>query len=328
MKITEKILVVGLGSIGQRHFRNLQALGVKNISAVSSKSKLPEDLNLTHQYSNFTEALESRKDFNAAIVCTPTAAHLSTMNQLVEKGIPHIYLEKPVSHELEGVDKLQEEVEAKNIRVKVGFDLHFDPGVAKVRELLENMVIGQLVAVNSVVGQYLPDWRPHEDYRQGMSTKKALGGGVMLELIHEFDYLRWVVGDVEELAGMNTNSGSLEIETEDLAQVICRFHNGVLGNITLDYLQRKMVRNCRLTGNKGSIFWNLAESKIEWWSKSDKGHFDYSNFARNDRFVEIMKTFLKDEADDRLTSLEEGIKSLKIVVAAKESSKKRSFIKL
>lgn len=328
MRIIDEILVIGLGSIGQRHFRNLQSLGVENISVVSSKSILPTDFVIKHHFPNLIEALSSGVGFNAAILCTPTSNHVSNMNQLLEKGIPHIYLEKPVSHDLEGVEELKTQIETKDIRVKVGFDLHFDPGVAYVRQLLKNKAIGNLVAVNAVVGQYLPDWRPYEDYRKGMSAKKVLGGGVMLDLIHEFDYLRWLIGNVEELAAMNINSGSLEIETEDISQVLCRFENGVLGHISLDYLQRKLVRNCRLTGSKGSIFWNLAESKLEWYSELDKGQFDYSGFARNDRFLEIMKAFLEDQDDNRLTSFEEGIISLKMVVAAKKSSDKKSFIKL
>lgn len=328
MSITSKVLVIGLGSIGLRHLRNLQTLGVKDISLVSSKIELSKNLLCSNLYADLAEALDSGEHFQAAIVCVPTSVHLSTMKQLVGKGIPHIYLEKPVSHNLEGVDEIQAEIEAKKIQVKVGFDLHFDPGIARVRQLLESKVLGKLVSVNSVVGQYLPDWRPHEDYRQGMSAKKALGGGVMLDLIHEFDYLLWLIGDVDEIAGMNINSGSLEIETEDLAQVICRFKNGVLGSINLDYLQRNLIRNCRITGSKGTIFWDLAESKIVWCSESDEGQFDYGHFNRNDRFISIMQAFLNDEYDERMTDFEDGVKSLRMVVAAKESSEKQIFIKL
>jgi predicted dehydrogenase len=192
---------------------------------------------------------------------------------------------------------------------------------------LKQDAIGKVVSVNAQVGQYLPDWRPAEDYRKGMSAKRETGGGVMLDLVHEFDYLYWLIGDIKMIAAKYSNSGALEIETEDAAEVLLSFVNGASGTIHLDYLQRKLVRNCLITGYKGSIKWNLAEN-IVWWINADKqeDEFNYSGYERNDRFLAIMKSFLTTPADERLTTLQQGMESLRWVLAAKQSSEQNTFI--
>jgi predicted dehydrogenase len=205
--------------------------------------------------------------------------------------------------------------------------LHFDPGLQKVKELLGQKAIGEVISVNAQVGQYLPDWRPAEDYSKGMSARKETGGGVMLDLVHEFDYLLWLIGSVVTVACQYRNSGALNIETEDVADVLLKFVSGVTGTIHLDYLQQKLVRNCLFTGSKGSITWNLATSKVNWInSKKEESEFDYKSFERNDRFIEIMKTFLEDKNDYRLTTFQQGIDSLKLVLAAKKSSDQNEFV--
>ncbi|HEX8461452.1 MAG TPA: hypothetical protein VF623_08475, partial [Segetibacter sp.] len=114
---------------------------------------------------------------------------------------------------------------------------------------------------------------------------------------------------------------------EDVADVLLKFVSGVTGTIHLDYLQQKLVRNCLFTGSKGSITWNLATSKVNWInSKKEESEFDYKSFERNDRFIEIMKTFLEDKNDYRLTTFQQGIDSLKLVLAAKKSSDQNEFV--
>lgn len=323
-----KILIVGLGSIGTRHLNNILLLGFKNVSIVSRRGTLPDIYGQLEVFKTVEDAVNNKK-FDTAIVCTPTAYHLTTLNPLLEAGIKNIYLEKPVSHTLEGIDALLSTSRERGARIIVGYDLHFDPGLLKVKDLLALKEIGQVVSANAQVGQYLPDWRPQEDYRTGMSAKKATGGGVMLDLIHEFDYLYWLFGDISHIGCFNKNSGALDIETEDIAEVLLKFSNGLIGSIHLDYLQQKLVRNCFITGSEGSIFWNLALCEVKWINaEKAEQSFNYSSFNRNDRFVSIMNAFLNDPDDKRLTSLQQGIESLKMVVAAKRASIEEQIVKL
>lgn len=323
-----KIVLIGLGSIGLRHLRNLFTLGYNQVSIVSRSGNLPAQFSYLPVYPSLHDAL-SASAFDAAIVCTPTSFHLVAAKALLEAKIPNIYIEKPVSHSFNGMEELLDLSSSYNNHIIVGYDLHFDPGMQKLKQLLAEEIIGKVISVNAQVGQYLPDWRPNEDYTKGMSAKKETGGGVMLDLIHEFDYLLCLIGPATAIACQYTNSGALQIETEDVCDVLLRFENGATGTIHLDYLQQKLVRNCMITGYDGTIFWNLADSKVTWINKQKhEEEYTYKGFERNDRFIEIMKAFLQNKNDDRLTTLQQGMESLHLVLAAKHSSENNVFVQL
>ena len=323
-----KILLIGFGSIGKRHLVNLVHLGYRDIDVVTSKISLPEPFNQHTVYKSLENAL-ANVAYETAIICTPTSYHTPAILQLLKANIYRIYIEKPISHSLNGIDEVSSLAGSYANKIVVGFDLHFDQGLQKVKALLAENVIGNIVSINAQVGQYLPDWRPTEDYRQGMSAKIATGGGVMLDLVHEFDYVTCLAGPVKTVAALYKNSGSLGIETEDIAEVLLQFDNGAVGTIHLDYLQHSLVRNCLITGSEGSIQWNLATNTVDWMNhKKEAFNYDYKGFDRNDRFIEIMKCFLDDVPDARLTNLAAGIKSLQLVLAAKKSCETQQFINM
>jgi predicted dehydrogenase len=323
-----KVILVGFGSIGKRHLRNIISLGYNDVVVVSPSGKLEDEFSSLKVYKTIEEGL-SLSTFDVAIISNPTAVHLTSFQVLLKANIPNIYIEKPISHNYEGIEKILEQLDITKHNIKVGFDLHYDLGLQKVKELIISKTIGNIVSVNAQVGQYLPDWRPHEDYSNGMSAKKETGGGVMLDLVHEFDYLYWLLGNVDTIASFNKNSGSLNIETEDVAEVLLKFDNGIIGTIHLDYLQPKLVRNCMFTGSEGSIFWNLVDSKVKWINKEkQENEFDYKGFERNDRFLNIMRDFLALQTNGKTTSFEQGLQSLRMVLAAKYSSEQNVFVKM
>jgi predicted dehydrogenase len=323
-----KIILIGLGSIGQRHLRNLLHLGYNDVVVVRRSCALPNEFSFLPVYTSLNEALASNH-FDAGIVCTPTSLHTVSVIALLQASVPNIYIEKPVSHNYNGLQEIVQLSKTYSNNIVVGYDLHFDPGMMKVKELLDNNTIGKVVSANAVVGQYLPDWRPKEDYRKGMSARRETGGGVMLDLVHEFDYLHWLLGKAKTIAAQVTNSGALEIETEDVAEVLLRFSNGAMGTIHLDYLQQKLVRNCLITGYNGSIKWNLAESRVSWIDTNKREEeFVYTGFERNDRFLSIIKSFLTNSQDNRLTNLNDGLESLRWVLAAKHSAELNEFVNM
>lgn len=324
----QRILLIGLGSIGKRHLRNIISLGYHHVHIVSRSGNLKGEFSSLQVYKTVEEAL-SLSLFDAAIICTPTAMHLPALKLLLQHSVENIYIEKPISHNYDGIREIIKNYKLSNCNIHVGFDLHYDLGLQKVHELIQSKTIGDIISVNAQVGQYLPDWRPNEDYSQGMSAKISTGGGVMLDLVHEFDYLYWLLGEVDIIASFNKNSGSLKIETEDIAEVLLKFKNGIIGTIHLDYLQPKLVRNCLFTGSNGSIFWNLVESKVSWINhQKNEQVYSYAGFERNDRFVNIMKDFLSQNQNQQTTSFEQGLQSLRVVLAAKYSSTNNVFVKM
>ncbi len=324
---SSKILILGLGSIGTRHFNNLKTLGYKNICLVSSKATKPKEWDGFEVYPTLELALQ-KSSYTHAFVCSPTAAHVAQLKKLVNVKIPKIYLEKPISHNLEELD-LFKNLKEQGIQIIVGYDLHFDPGLAKVKELLDDSAIGKVYTANAFVGQYLPDWRPYEDHRKGMSASIERGGGVMLDLIHEFDYLTWLIGKADRVSAIFQKNKELEIETEDVADVLIKFESGATGTIHLDYHQRVLIRNCVITGSLGTIIWDLAKRKVTLTQENkEEIQFDFSGFERNDRYLEIVKAFMKEDTDHRICTFEQGLESLQLVVASKQSSQSNSIIKL
>jgi predicted dehydrogenase len=320
------ILVIGIGSIGKRHISNLICLGYNNIVLVSRSGNVGDNLSHFPCYNNTQLAIENHQ-ISHAFVCTPTSKHLDDLTILVQNNISNIYLEKPVSHNFERIDELISV--SKNFkRFVVGFDLHFDPGLNQVRQLISGKNIGNILSVNAFVGQYLPDWRPHEDHRKGMSASIEKGGGVLLDLVHEFDYIRWFLGTPSRLGSLVQHNNYLEIETEDLADVLIAFENNSTATIHLDYHQKKLVRNCIITGTNGTIKWDLSASQVDWIDQDKLEHqFSYKNFERNDRYVSIVKAFMNEsDFDDRLVNLDDALVSLKMVIATKKSAQTNSFI--
>ncbi|MEB2779605.1 Gfo/Idh/MocA family oxidoreductase [Algoriphagus sp. C2-6-M1] len=323
---SKRILIIALGSIGTRHFNNLKILGFQDIVLVSSKLIKPKEWDGHDVFPKLELALEAYQ-FTHAFVCSPTAFHVDQLKTLVQARVSKIYLEKPISHTLDDLEQFKTAAEL-GVQILVGYDLHYDPGLTRVRKLLHDKVIGKVYSANAFVGQYLPDWRPYEDHRKGMSASLERGGGVMLDLIHEFDYLIWLMGKAASVTAIYQKNRELEIETEDVADVLIRFESGASGTIHLDYHQRVLIRNCVLTGALGTIKWDLAARTVTLTQADKKEEvFDFSNFERNDRYLEIAKAFMEEESDDRICTFEQGVESLQLVMASKISSQSNSLIK-
>jgi predicted dehydrogenase len=322
------ILIIGSGSIGTRHLNNTMTLFPHANVTVVSRSKTALDIHV-HVVSSITKAFENLPFYDAAIIATPTSLHVENALELIKNGITKLYIEKPISHTFDDMDELISIAEQNNVQVFVGFDMRFDPGLNKVKELLSNQTIGTLVSVQAEVGQYLPDWRPGTNYKDGMSAKVSLGGGVMLDLIHEFDYLSWLVGSYKRIVGFNKPIDSLDIETEGISVNLFESESGVLGTLSLDYIQKSLNRRAKFIGDFGTIEWNYVTSEVKWKTQRepDWDYFHYSDFNRNDRFVHILNAFYlatPSEFDARLTSLPQSLISLKAVLDAKASANLKS----
>lgn len=327
MKSQPKILVVGIGSIGTRHISNLLSLGYQRITLISKRKEFPPHWPQFLVYPSFSQ-LPTDSDFTHALICSSTANHVEDLTCVVNLGIPFIFIEKPLSHSMKGLKELESRIKPHQ-KIVMGFDLRFDPGLNQVKEILSKNQIGRVLSVNAFVGQYLPDWRPHEDYRIGSSALKSKGGGVLLDLVHEFDYLFWLFGKAKTIGAFYQTNPELEIETEDLADVLIKFTSGVTALLHLDYHQRKLVRYCHITGTNGSIRWDLADKQVVLTKEKGETYTnDFSESERNDRFLSIIKAFMEDKKDSRLTFFSEGQETLNMVLAAKKSSDSLNFVSL
>ncbi|MBI5841138.1 MAG: Gfo/Idh/MocA family oxidoreductase [Chloroflexi bacterium] len=338
-----KYLIAGLGSIGRRHFRNLIALGEKDIVLLRTrKATLPDDELADYPVeTDLGEALKKHKP-DAVIVANPTSLHLDVAIPAAEAGC-HILLEKPVSHSLERLDFLQKAAAKSGSRILVGFQFRYHPTLNKARELIQQGVLGKILTVHAHWGEYLPQWHPWEDYRQSYAARADLGGGVIGTLTHALDYLRFMIGDVQELWSFNGHVSPLEMDVEDVAEIGLHFSNGTLGGLHLNYVQRPPVHRLEIVGTDGTLRWDNSDSVLHllklpakfgtWTSNPPAPVVETFNppddFERNQLFISQTKHFINVVRGEKpICDLNDGIQALRLALAAKESQQAKKIISL
>lgn len=338
-----KILIAGLGSIGRRHLRNLLALSVQDILLYRTRQSTLPDEELSHfpQETDLAAALNHRPD--AVIIANPTALHLEVALAAAERGC-HLLIEKPISHNLDRLAELQRLVQRNHCRVLVGYHFRFHPGLIKVKEMLQQGLIGRPLIVRAHWGEYLPGWHPWEDYRRSYSARTDLGGGLVLTLSHPLDYLRWLFGDVGRVFAAVEKLSDLEIQVEDMAEICLWFANGVFGSVHLDYLQRPPRHNLQIIGSHGTIEWESSsgETRLYRFDPQQTGEaplhllpsfspLDPSKpLERNDLFLAEMQHFLKVVEGQEVPrcTLEDGIAALRIALAAYRAAEMKQVVYL
>lgn len=326
-----KFLIAGFGSIGRRHFHNLKALGERDILFYRSGNSQLDDKELVGHIveHDLVAALAHKPD--AVIVANPTALHMDVAIPTAQAG-SHLFLEKPISHNMDRFHELQTAVKAGGSRVLVGFQYRFHPGLQKAAEMLASDKLGRPLSARAHWGEYLPSWHPYEDYRQGYSARVDLGGGVLLTLCHPFDYLRWLLGDVSSVWASVRNSGELDIKVEDQAEVGLEFASGALGSVHLDYLQRPGTHWLEIVCTQGVIHWDADSGLLRAMDAEggEQEHLVSAGFERNDLFIEQMKHFIEvvsGKAESGCT-LEDGRKALEIALAAHDAANQGKKIEL
>lgn len=317
---------MGCGSIGKRHLGNLLRLGVKEILAFDVR---PDRLRAVHaqfgveSFDNLEEVWG--RDPDVVLITAPTSRHVSLALQAAEHGC-HLFIEKPLSDRIDdALEDLLKIVRARHLVALVGCNMRFHPGLGKVKQLLDEGAIGRVVAARVEVGQYLPDWHLWEDYRSGYSARRELGGGIILDAIHELDYIRWMLGEIETVACFAGKLSRLEIDTEDTAAILLRFRSGAIGEVHLDYVQRAYSRTCQLIGEEGTVRWDYTSGEVRWYRAS---HGQWEVFANpagwdpNEMYVEELRHFLRclDGAEQPALDVVEARRVLEIALAAKASA--------
>lgn len=321
----EKYLIVSLGSIGKRHLANLRRLcpdaqiGVLRLHTALSDS-LPEGADL--QFSSLPEALAFGP--SAAIIAGPASAHLEMANVLAAAGIS-LLVEKPLADVTLGVPALLKLCKAADVPLLVGYNLRFLPSLLESKRLIDSGVIGRVLGVRAEVGQYLPDWRPTTRYQDSVSAQCSLGGGALLELSHEIDYLYWMFGMPQCVSARGGRYGELEIDVEDMVTICLEYADpDRLIEIHLDFLQRAPARGCKFIGELGTLVWNGMTDGIELfrvggagWEKID----GYVQPERNQMYVDELRHFL-DCVHKKESAICDGVQGydvLTIVEAARTS---------
>jgi predicted dehydrogenase len=301
-----RALVVGYGSIGRRHAKILQQMGMEVgvLSQYASNLSIPTFTGLRSALDQF------RPDY--VVVANPTAQHSVTLKALNVMGFDgRCLVEKPL---LASVEDLLVE---PSFALFVGYVLRFHPVLQRVQKILEGCA---LYSITSYVGQYLPDWRPGTDYRKCYSAQAKAGGGVLRDLSHELDYLRLLAGNWKRLTALGGRFGKLEISSDDVFDLLWEAERCPSVSCHMNYLDRNPRRDCSIHYEGGSLFLDLMGATL--WQNGTRTDFE---IERNDMFRSMHQAVLSGERD-RLPCWEDGVSVMRMIDASSESVQRKEWI--
>ncbi len=327
-----KFLIAGLGSIGRRHFRNLKALGETDIILLRSHhATLPDDeLAGFPIESDLHTALKKHKP-EAVIVANPTALHLDIAIPAARAGCS-ILTEKPISHNLERLVELELALKSGGGRLLTGFQFRFHPTLQQARQLLQDGEIGKPLSFHTQWGEYLPNWHPWEDFKQGYAARADLGGGVLLTLTHPLDYVLMLLGEAHSVWAY-TSSLNLGLDVEDAAEIGLKMKNGAIGSVHIDYNQQPPSHRWEIVGTNGTMKWDNATGMLEVFSTGKNTWETYlppTGFERNDLFVAEMKHFISviQKKELPICDLQDGKRALEMALGAHQSAIQEKMVML
>jgi predicted dehydrogenase len=324
----DRVLIVGLGSIGQRHLRLArEILPTADIRVLRHQPASPVPETANGCFSRIEEAIAFAPQI--AVIASPATFHIATAQALAEVGV-HLLVEKPLSASLDGVMQLLGTCRQQGTILLTGYNLRFLPSLRKFHDLLGERVIGKVLSIRCEIGQYLPSWRPGGDYSQSVSARRELGGGALLELSHELDYLRWIFGEVDWVKATLSRQSDLALDVEDTAHLTLGFAPAADGHqliavVNLDFVRHDTTRLCTVIGAKGSLRWNGLTGDValyEAGAKEWRELFHYTQ-PRDDSYRAEWVSFIGcvNERKIPLVTGEDGLKVLQIIEAVRIAAK-------
>lgn len=329
----DRVLIAGHGSIGKRHLRIARSL----LPDADIRVLVHRPVDTTPEFANGVfDSLDAAVSFkpNIAIVAGPASTHVQTALPLARAGA-HLLIEKPLDASLEEGVALLQLCDSRRIVLLVGYNLRYVPSLDWFRQALHSGRVGRVLSVRAEVGQYLPSWRPHTDYRNSASASRALGGGVLLELSHEVDYLQWIFGDIVWVKASAGRQSSLELDVEDTAHLIMGFtEHGVwphlIGTLNMDFFRHDTTRSCVAIGESGSLRWNGLTNTVDFFGAgaSEWTALFKSPVGKDDSYVAEWNHFLECIRGKAETgeSGADSYRTLQVIEAARRSAAQRDAV--
>jgi predicted dehydrogenase len=324
------ILILGSGSVGKRHARNLSSLGC-DISCFDPREdrirELAEETPVRVSSTDIDQAF-SIEDLDGVAVASPTSFHAEQTIRSLELGLP-VLLEKPPSMALAETQEMLDASRKTGVPVLLGYTWRWWPPLAKVRRLLDAKAIGRILHVQFHMSAHLADWHPWEPYQEFFMSSKEQGGGALLDESHWIDLMLWLFGRPESLYGQLEKNSGLEIETDDNVDVIVNYPDGKRVTIHLDLYGRPHEKFIRFVGDQGTIFWSADPNRLSICKEAGHNweHEDFT-FERNHMFMEVAREFLLilDTGSVRTCDLNDGLLVMEMIEAVRQSSRERRII--
>ena len=319
-------LIIGSGSIGQRHIRNLKQIGINDIIALRSRKghykKLPKDLQVI-EVGSWDDAIGEKPDI--AIISNPTSLHLEAAST-ISNHVKGVFIEKPLSSSLDKCQELVDTLNENKVVSFVGHNLVFHPIIKNIIKFHDENGVGEIINIQCQVGQWLPDWHPYEDYKKAYFSRKDLGGGVALTLIHEIHLVIELAGQPIRVSGEITGYKKLDLDVDVCSDLMLKHKTGAVSQIHLDYLQQPSHRSGLVTFEKAWLGYDFNKMELiaQRINEEPQMLWNNSDYDSNQMYVDQLKEFVRFVEEgrvkhqyDALSSLE----SLKVVEAFFKSNK-------
>jgi predicted dehydrogenase len=308
-----KIAVFGLGSAGRRHALNALALGHDVLGFDPAADDVPG-------ISRVASTDDAVAQADAVVIASPSSVHAEQALLALSSG-RHTLVEKPLAVTVQEAARVVEAAAATKAICGVAMNLRFHRGVLGLRELLVERALGSPRFIRASFGYDLRLWRPETDYRKSYSAQAALGGGILLDAVHELDYLLWLFGPVESVSAELDRVSELEIDVEDTALLALRFASGALGAVDLNYLEPAYQRGCTIVGSEAVAAWDWNAATITVRRGESERNLDVAGDIA-DTYRAMLEDFVAaaDSARDPRTPVGDGLAALRVVDAAKRSA--------
>jgi predicted dehydrogenase len=314
------VLIVGVGSIGERHLRCFQATGRVRLSVCDSNRELRR--RIARQYG--VDRVYDRHD--AAVIATPAHLHTPMACRLAQGGM-HLLVEKPLSTSLDGLDQLQEALCGRGLAVVVAYVLRLHPALRAMKRQIDSGRFGRPVHLVATAGQHFPTYRPA--YREIYYADRATGGGAIQDaLTHVLDAAQWLVGPIDSLVADAAHQVLEEVEVEDTVGLLAR-HGSVLAAYSLNQHQAPNEWTITVACERGTARFELDHDRWRWMTVPGEPWHDerFGNVDRDSLFVAQANAFLDtlEGFAPPTCTLEEGVQTLRANLAALESLKTHAW---
>jgi len=309
-----KVAILGLGSIGSRHARNLERLGHAPIGFDPRPVK-PTSFPIAATVDDALSAAD------AVVVATPTSLHADHALLALHRGLP-VLVEKPLATNPAEAEQVAALARAENLTCGVAMNLRFHPAINELRALLSDGTLGRVLYAQVSCGSDLRAWRPGTDYRTTYSARAELGGGVVRDCVHELDYLTWLLGPAVSVTAEVEHASALEIDVEDLGLALIRLAGGALASLDLTYFDPAYRRGCLLVGADASARWDWTAGTIEVRRNERVPEIRPVDADVGHTYVAEVKDFLDAVSSSRppRTTAEEGVAVVRLAEAILQSA--------
>ena len=337
--------MIGLGSIGQRHVRNIRKLYGSNVELIayrvrglsqlfSDDMQVRDNVSLEQEYditsfSNLQDALSLNP--KVAFITNITANHIECAIQAANAGCD-LFIEKPLSHSMSGVKNLKAIIDEKHLLAYMGFQNRYHPCLKLLKYYVDNFILGKIISVDIEMGERITTMHKYENYAETYMSQKIMGGGVVLsQQIHEIDYMNWIFGFPYSIYSIGGKSSDFQIDVEDNVSSIYLIKKDTFCfpvYIHSDFVQYPPTRKCKVICEKGYMIADLNLNIFSWTENDQIYQKTFDKFSRNDMFLDEIKDFFECVSSREIPkiSINDGINSLQIALATLNSMKKKLVI--